>query len=153
MTEKHTDRYYLVREDLLPEAVLKTIEAKALLAHSEVQTVHEAVERVGLSRSAFYKYKDGVFELNHMQQERIVTISLDLMHRSGILSRVLSMIAGHSGNVLTINQTIPLQGMANVVMSVDTSQMGAQWSALLHDLKEQEGVKRVQVVGQGAASY
>lgn len=144
-----TERYYLVREDILPEAVLKTMQAKELLAHGEAHTIHEAVERVGLSRSAYYKYKDGIFSLSKLDKERIVTISMDLHHRSGILSKVLAMVAGYDGNVLTINQTIPLQGMANVVISVDTSTMGNNMAMLMDALKSTDGVKRVQVIGQG----
>jgi chorismate mutase len=143
------ERYYLVREDILPEALLKTIQAKDLLARGEVKTIHEAVEEVGLSRSAFYKYKDGIFPLNRLERERIVTISMDLEHRSGILSGVLAMIAGLEGNVLTIHQTIPLQGMANVVISVDTSMMEEQLAVLLEKLRDQEGVRRAALIGQG----
>lgn len=143
------DRYYLVREDILPEAVLKTMQAKELLAQGGAKTIHEAVDKVGLSRSAFYKYKDGIFPLSKLERERIVTISMDLEHRSGILSKVLALIAELGGNVLTIHQTIPLQGMANVVISVDTSFMGELFSRLLDTLRVQEGVKRASIVGQG----
>jgi chorismate mutase len=143
------EKFYLVREDILPEGVLKTVQAKELLARGEVKTIHDAVEQVGLSRSAFYKYKDGIFPLNKLERERIVTISMDLEHRSGILSKVLAMIAGLEGNVLTIHQTIPLQGMANVVISVDTSMMGENWSELLEKLQRQDGVRRAAVIGQG----
>jgi chorismate mutase len=143
------ERYYLVREDILPEAVLKTIQAKELLAHGEVKTIHDAVDQVGLSRSAFYKYKDGIFPLNKLDRERIVTLSIDLEHRSGILSRVLVLIAGLEGNVLTIHQSIPLQGMANAVISVDTSLMGEKLNELLGTLRQQDGVKRASIIGQG----
>jgi chorismate mutase len=143
------EKFYLVREDILPEGVLKTVQAKELLARGEVKTIHDAVEQVGLSRSAFYKYKDGIFPLNKLERERIVTISMDLEHRSGILSKVLAMIAGLEGNVLTIHQTIPLQGMANVVISVDTSMMGENWGELLEKLQRQDGVRRAAVIGQG----
>lgn len=149
MDNKAKERYYLVREDILPEAVHKTVLAKELLAHGEVKTIHEAVDKVELSRSAFYKYKDGIFPLSKMEQGRIVTISMDLEHRSGILSRVLAAIAGVEGNVLTIHQTIPLQGMANVIVSVDTSLMGEQLSKLLPLLNGIEGVRRATVIGQG----
>lgn len=142
-------RYYLVREDILPEALIKTMQVKELLAKGQAKTIHEAVDQAGLSRSAFYKYKDGIFPLSKLERERIVTISMDLDHRSGILSKVLALIAGLEGNVLTIHQTIPLQGMANVVISVDTSLMGEQFGRLLDTLREQEGVRRAAVVGQG----
>jgi chorismate mutase len=143
------ERYYLVREDILPEALVKTVHAKELLARGEVKTIHEAVEQVELSRSAFYKYKEGIFPLSKLDRERIVTISMDLEHRSGILSRVLAMIAEHEGNVLTIHQTIPLQGVANVVISVETSLMSESVSFLLDRLREQDGVSRAALVGQG----
>jgi chorismate mutase len=143
------DRYYLVREDILPEALVKTVQAKELLARGEVKTIHEAAEQVELSRSAFYKYKDGIFPLSKLDRERIVTISMDLEHRSGILSRVLAMIAGLEGNVLTIHQSIPLQGVANVVISVETSKMGENVAYLLERLREQDGVSRAALVGQG----
>ncbi|UUZ84418.1 ACT domain-containing protein [Paenibacillus sp. P26] len=131
-----SERYFLVREDILPEALIKTVQAKELLARGEVKTVHEAVEQVELSRSAFYKYKDGIYPLSKLERERIVTISMDLEHRSGILSRVLAMIAGLEGNVLTIHQTIPLQGVANVVISVETSMMKENVAALLDKLAQ-----------------
>ncbi|NBI29765.1 ACT domain-containing protein [Chengkuizengella marina] len=142
------EKFYLVKENILPESLIKTIQTKELLANGEVKTIHQAVEKVGLSRSAFYKYKDGIFPLNKLQTESIVTISMDLHHRSGVLSKVIALVADFKGNVLTINQTIPLQGMANVVMSVDTSSIGENFSDLLESL-EFEGVKRVQVIGQG----
>jgi len=143
------ERFFLVREDMLPEALVKTVQAKSLLARGKVKTVHEAVEQVELSRSAFYKYKDGIFPLSKLERDRIVTISMDLEHRSGILSKVLALIAGLEGNVLTIHQTIPLQGIANVVISVETSLMGESVAVLLDKLREQDGVTRATLAGQG----
>lgn len=148
---KATDRYYLVRQDILPEALVKTMQAKEMLAQGQAKTIHEAVDRVGLSRSAFYKYKDGIFPLSKLEKERIVTISMGLENRSGILSKVLGMIAALEGNVLTIHQTIPLQGMANIVISVDTSLMGEGLVTLMNMLREHDGVKEAAIVGQGLA--
>mgnify|MGYP002621222335 CR=1 FL=1 len=122
---KKNATYYLVREDVLPEALLKTVLVKDLLARGECATVNEAAEQAGISRSAFYKYKDGIFPLSSINRERITTISLDLEHRAGVLSRVLSLVASFGGNVLTIHQSIPLQGRANVVLTVETGQDAA----------------------------
>jgi len=144
-----TKRYYVVREDILPEAIMKTIQVKEMLGRGDAATVHEAVERVGLSRSAFYKYKDGVYALNELERERIATISMDLEHRSGVLSNVLSMVASLDGNVLTMNQSIPLQGFANVVISVDISQLSGELSSLVDMLRSQAGVRKASVIGQG----
>lgn len=143
------DKYYVVKENILPEALLKTVEAKELLAKGTVKTVHEAVERVGLSRSAYYKYKDGIESYVELQTEKIVTISLDLYHRSGVLSNVLSLVAQSGGNVLTISQTIPLQGVANVVISVDISHMNEPTQDFLLRLKSEDGVGNAQIVGRG----
>lgn len=143
------ERYYVVREDILPEAILKTIQVKKMLGSGEAATVHEAVERAGLSRSAFYKYKDGVFALNELERERIATIAMDLEHRSGVLSTVLGLVASIQGNVLTMNQSIPLQGFANVVISVDISGLSVDLSSLVELLRGQSGVRKVTVIGQG----
>ena len=143
------ERYVVVREDILPEAIVKTIRVKEMLGRGEAATVHEATERIGLSRSAFYKYKDGVHMLNQLERERIVTISMDLEHRSGILSKVLGLVAGTDGNVLTIHQSIPLQGLANVVISVETSRMAVELTDLIEAIRGQDGVRRASVIGQG----
>nr|WP_156282623.1 ACT domain-containing protein [Paenibacillus sp. NEAU-GSW1] len=134
---------------MLPEAIMKTIQVKEMLGRGDAATVHEAVERVGLSRSAFYKYKDGVYALHELERERIVTIAMDLEHRSGVLSKVLSLVAGLEGNVLTMNQSIPLQGFANVVISVDISQMTGELSSLIEIIRSQQGVRKASVIGQG----
>lgn len=146
---REKDKYYLVQADILPEAILKTAEAKQLLTSGKASTVHEAVEKVGLSRSAFYKYKDGIYPFHTMLKERIITVSLDLEHRSGILSKVLGAIAYLEGNVLTIHQTIPLQGMANVVLSIDTASMKGDVSDWLTALRTMDGVSKAILIGQG----
>jgi len=142
------ERYYVVREDLLPDGILKTEQAKELLRRGESATIHEAAERVGLSRSAFYKYKDGVYMLEQASRESIATLAMDLEHRSGVLSKVLGTLAASEGNVLTISQSIPLQGMANVVVSLDTSLMNGTLPELLEKLRSIAGVKRASVVGR-----
>lgn len=144
-----TERYYVVREDLLPETVLKAIRAKELLDSGAVKTIHEAVEQVDISRSAYYKYKDGIYPLTRIDKERIVTISLDLEHRSGILSRVLAFIAGLDGNVLTIHQSIPLQGYANVVISAETSALKKPLQPFMEAIRSVDGVRKALIIGQG----
>ncbi|MBD2844600.1 ACT domain-containing protein [Paenibacillus sp. IB182496] len=144
-----TDRYFVVREDILPEAIVKTLLVKDMLQRGEAATVHEATERAGLSRSAFYKYKDGIFAVNQLDRERLITVSMDLEHRSGVLSKVLGLVAGLEANVLTINQSIPLQGQANVVLSVDTSPMTQPIAALIEQLRMEPGVRKAAIIGQG----
>ncbi|MDR6226393.1 ACT domain-containing protein [Desmospora profundinema] len=147
--KERDETYFLIRSDMLPEAIQKTVEAKSLLASGEVQTVQEAVEQVGMSRSSFYKYKDGVYPFNALMKEKIITISLTLEHRAGVLSSILSYLATQRGNVLTINQTIPLQGVAGVTMSLDTAQMITDVTTMLEGLKSLDGVKQAQLVSRG----
>lgn len=142
------EKFYLIRADILPEAVLKTVEAKELLDSGEVEKVGDAVKRVGLSRSAFYKYKDGIYPFNAMMKEKIMTVSLNLEHRSGVLSKVLGHVAKVGGNVLTINQTIPLQGLANVAMSVDTAHLLLGMTEFIEGLQEVDGVRKAFIVGR-----
>lgn len=146
---KQEELFYLIRADILPESIIKTIEAKKLLDSGEAETVNEAVERVGLSRSAYYKYKDGIFPFNSMMREVIITVSLNLEHRAGVLSQVLKFVAEKGGNILTINQTIPLQGMANVAMSIDTGQLNLPTTEFLDEVNALDGVKRAVIVGRG----
>ncbi|MBP2663786.1 MAG: hypothetical protein H6Q71_1734 [Firmicutes bacterium] len=140
--------FYLVREEILPEAIKKTIKVKELLKRGEARTINEAVEKMELSRSAYYKYKDYVFPFYEASKEKIVTIALLLEHKSGVLSRVLNTVANDHGSVLTINQGIPLQGVANATISIETAELVIDLEALLDKLRMVDGVKRLEVLGQ-----
>jgi len=140
--------FFLVREEILPEAIKKTIKVKDLLKRGEARTINEAVEKMELSRSAYYKYKDYVFPFYEASREKIVTLALLLEHKQGVLSRVLNTIAGDHGSVLTINQGIPLQGVANATISLETADLSIDLEALLDKLRMVEGVKRLEVLGQ-----
>jgi len=144
---KEEERYFLVKSSILPEAVRKTVEAKELLERGEVSTVNEAVAKVGISRSAYYKYKDGVFPFYAASKEKIVTIALILEHRAGILSGILNALAREGANILTINQSIPLRGLANVSISIETAGLKTDLESLLLTLKKAEGARKVEVVG------
>jgi chorismate mutase len=140
--------FYLVREEILPEAIKKTIKVKELLKKGEVRTINEAVEKMELSRSAYYKYKDFVFPFYEASKEKIVTLALLLEHKPGVLSRVLNTIANDRASVLTINQGIPLQGVANATVSIETVDLLIDLEALLDKLRMIDGVKRLEVLGQ-----
>lgn len=148
MTEQRTGVFYLVREEILPEAIKKTIKVKDMLKRGEASTINEAVEKMELSRSAYYKYKDYVFPFYEASREKIVTLALLLEHKPGVLSRVLNTIANDHGSVMTINQGIPLQGVANATISIETASLVIDLEALLDKLRMVEGVKRLEVLGQ-----
>lgn len=147
---KEIEQYYLVRQDMLTEAMQKTLEAKSLLESGKIKKINEAVKEVGLSRSAFYKYRDAIYPFHTMIKEKIITLSIQLADLSGALSQLLSVVARAQCNVLTINQTIPLQGMANITLSIDTAPMEMEISALVKTISELETVEKVEIIGSGS---
>ena len=119
-----------------------------MLKRGEAKTINEAVEKMELSRSAYYKYKDYVFPFYEASRDKIVTLAVLLEHKSGVLSRVLNTISADCGSILTINQGIPLQGVANATISIETAKLAIDLEALLDKLRMVEGVKRLEVLGQ-----
>jgi len=142
-------KFYLVREDVLPEAMKKTLEAKEMIERKKADSVWEAVQKVDLSRSAFYKYRDTVFPFHTVVKERIITLFFHLEDRSGTLSELLRLVAKYRCNVLTIHQTIPLQGRANVTLSLNVTDMTIDLDELLIQLKKLEFIDTVEVLGSG----
>ena len=115
-----TPKYFIVEAAALPEIFLKVAEAKRLLETGEVDTVNLAAQTAGISRSAFYKYKDAVRPFNDMLHGRIVTVQSLLKDEPGVLSSVLNIFAQSGGNILTINQGIPSNGCAVVSVGLET---------------------------------
>ncbi|QGG47742.1 ACT domain-containing protein [Heliorestis convoluta] len=144
--EKGGRRFYLVDGSILPEAILKTALANEMLAKGEVSKVSEAVEKVGLSRSAYYKYKDGVLPFQGNGRSHILSVRLLLEHQPGILSRVLHTVASVDGNILTINQSVPEKGLAPVLLVLDISRLSVVIPRLQEELKQLQGVRQVQLV-------
>lgn len=142
-------KFYLVREDVLPEAMKKVLLAKELLERKKVDSVAEAAQLVDISRSVFYKYRDAVFPFQAVIKENIVTLFFHLEDRSGTLSQLLGVVAAAGCNVLTIHQTIPLQGRANVTLSISTNDMKEDINELLSKLRSLEFVEKVEIVGSG----
>ncbi len=130
----------LVNADLLPEVLLKVLEAKRLLAQGKVRNASEAARVAGISRSAFYKYKDGVAFYSDERVVKILTYSLTLMDEPGVLSSVLDQISGSGANILTINQNIPVDGVAPVTVSFSAGSLKMPEADLLEALSSLKGV-------------
>ena len=141
-----TPAYFIVEAGALPEVFLKVAEAKRLLETGEVDTVNLATRRVGISRSAFYKYKDTVRPFNDMLHGRIVTFQILLKDEPGILSGVLNVFAGTGVNILTINQNIPANGCAVVTMTAETSTLRRSLEDVLGDAKASPGVLKCEIL-------
>jgi len=132
----------MIHIDVLPEVFIKVVEAKELIRTGEVESVADAVKKVGISRSTFYKYNEFVFTLTDGFLGKKATISMTLDHHSGILSRVLEIIAANRGNILTISQSTPIDRKANVIITLDISDMATTFTSLTQELKTIEGVHR-----------
>ena len=112
-------QYYVVKERAVPEVLLKVVEAKRLLESERAATVQDAAEAVGISRSSFYKYKDDIFPFHENTKGKNITFILQMDDEPGLLSEVLNIIAGFKANVLTIHQTIPINGIASLTLGID----------------------------------
>ena len=150
MHNKADKKFFLVREDVLPEAMQKTLQAKELIERGKAVSVWDAVKSVDLSRSAFYKYRDTVFPFHSVVKEKIITLFFHLEDRSGTLSELLGIVASSGCNVLTIHQTIPVQGRANVTLSLNTGDMHMEMNEFINRLKRLEFVDKVDILGSGA---
>ena len=139
-------KYYLVSAEALPEVFIKVAEAKRMLQVGEADTVGEAARLVGISRSAFYKYKDAVQPFQNMRAGHIITFYALLKDIPGVLSNYLSIFAGSGANILTINQTIPTNGCAGVTMSAETSDMVEGLEELMARASSAEGVLKFEIM-------
>jgi chorismate mutase len=139
-------KYYIIAAEALPEIFIKVAEAKRMMQTGEAGTVGAATKAVGISRSAFYKYKDAVQPFNDMKSEHIITFYGMLKDSTGVLSRVLSVFANSGANILTINQSIPTNGCAAVTISAETSEMEESLESLLADAAAVKGVVRFNVM-------
>lgn len=149
MKENAVNKRYIVDERILPEAILKTAQTKELLAKNPGLTINEAVKQVGLSRSAFYKYRDGIFPFYEAVKEKIVTIQINMENEAGVLSRCLNVVADSGANILTINQGIPIEGMARATISFESrSDERYNLELMLESLYDIPGVLKVEPIGQ-----
>jgi chorismate mutase len=139
-------KYYIVAADALPEIFIKVAEAKRMMQTGEAETVGAATRYAGISRSAFYKYKDSVQPFNDMKAEHIITFYGMLKDNTGVLSHVLSVFAESGANILTINQSIPTNGCAAVTISAETSGMAETLESLLNEASAVEGVVKFEVM-------
>jgi len=146
MNKKST--YYLVDAKVLPEVFSKVIEVKKILSTGVIKTVNEAAREVGISRSAYYKYKDYVFPFYETSRGKVITLFFVVEDFSGILSRIINEIAAANANILTINQNIPINGLADVTISIETEDMTKDIKNLMVEIGKIEGVRRQEILAR-----
>ena len=141
-----TPKYYIVEASALPEVFLKVAEAKRLLSTGEVSTVNDATRLTGISRSAFYKYRDTVIPFRNMMSGRVITYQLLVQDEPGALSNLLTIFADNRANIMTINSIVPTNGCAVVTISADTSDSTVSPEDLLRLLRQTHGVIKADIL-------
>ena len=143
-----TTKYFVVKQKAIPEVLLKVVEAKRLLESEKVLTIQEAVDAVGISRSSFYKYKDDIFPFHDNSQGTTITLTFQMDDEPGILSDVLKIIAEYRAHTLTIHQSIPINGIASLTLSIQVLQTTGDISRMIEQLEGQPSVHHVKILAK-----
>ena len=138
--------YLIVDKRILPDYYEKVVKACELLRRGLAKDVSEAVRQVGISRSTYYKYKDYVFAPGENALCKRAVISVMLSHEPGILGELLNLLSGAGANILTITQTLPIHEQANVVITLDMSNMSVTMDALLTRIGERRGASNARLI-------
>lgn len=146
MSEKTS--FFVLKEKAVPEVLLKVVEAKRLLDSGKMTSVQDATEVVGISRSSFYKYKDDIFPFHENAKGKTVTMVIQLDDEPGILSLVLKTIADFHANVLTIHQSIPVNNVATLTLSVEVRSDTGNISHMVEEMEENSGVHNVKIIAR-----
>jgi len=145
---KDKSKYFVVKQKAVPEVLLKVVEAKRLLESERAITVQEATDKVGISRSSFYKYKDDIFQFHDNSQGTTFTLMFQMDDEPGLLSDVLKIIAEYRANILTIHQSIPINGIASLSLSVQILQDTGDISRMMEQMERQNGVRHVKILSK-----
>ena len=141
-------QYYVLKEKAVPEVLLKVVEAKRLIDSGKIASVQEATESVGISRSSFYKYKDDIFPFHEEARGKTITFIIEMDDEPGLLSVVLQTIAHFHGNILTIHQSIPINGIATLTLSVDILPGEGDAEAMVEEIESREGIHYLKILGR-----
>lgn len=141
-------QYYVVKQKAVPEVLLKVVEAKRLLEAEKVSTVQEATDRVGISRSSFYKYKDDIFPFHDNAKGKTITFMIQMDDEPGLLSDVLHIVAEYQANILTIHQSIPINGIASLTLSVEILPNTGNLSNMVESIEEQKGIQYLKILAR-----
>ena len=145
---RETAGYYVVKQKAVPEVLLKVVEAKRLVDSGRALSVQEAVDEVGISRSSFYKYKDDIFPFHDNAQGTTITLTFQMDDETGLLSDVLKIVADCGANILTIHQSIPINGVASLSLSVQVLPTTGNVSEMIEAMEAKAGVHNVKIVAK-----
>lgn len=140
--------YFVLREKAVPEVLLKVAEAKRLIDSGKAVSVQEATEAVGISRSSFYKYKDDIFPYHENSRGKTVIMVIQMDDEPGILSVVLKSIADFHANILTIHQSIPVNGIASLTLNVDVFEDTKDVEEMVKAIEELKGIHYAKIIAR-----
>ena len=140
-------KYNVVKQKALPEVLLKVAKVNRLLENKKI-SIAEATEQVGISRSSYYKYKEDIFPFRDNVRGRTITFVLSMDDTPGLLSQVLGKVAEYKANILTIHQTIPINGVASLTLSVDILPITGDSSKMIEDIEQMEGVRYLKILSR-----
>ena len=141
-------KYFLVKQKAVPEVLLKVVEAKRLLESERAITVQEATEKVGISRSSFYKYKDDILPFYDNAKGKTITLVIQMDDEQGLLSDLLHVVAVYKANILTLHQSIPVGGVATLTLSVEVRENTGNVSTMVEELEAVSGVHYVKILAR-----
>ena len=142
----NTPRYYIVEASALPEVFIKVAETKRILSTGKASTVNDATQMTGISRSAFYKYRDAIMPLQDIRSSRIITFQILLHDEPGALNQLLTIFASHQANIMTINSTIPSNGSGAITIAAETVNLEIPLEDLLEEFRQVPGVIRADIL-------
>lgn len=145
---KENKKYFLVKENALPEVLLKVVEAKRLLESKSTLTIQEATDKVGISRSSFYKYKDDIFPFHENARGKTITFMLQMEDEPGLLSAVLNKVATNGANILTIHQSIPVNGIALLTTSVQIPIQQSNAALMIEEIEHLDGIHSLKILAR-----
>ena len=142
------NKYYVVKKRAVPEVLLKVVEAKRLIDSERAATVQEAADKVGIIRSSFYKYKDDIFPFHDNAKGKTITFMLQMDDEPGLLSDVLHKVADFHANILTIHQSIPINGIASLTLSVEVLPSTGDVSEMIEQIEKQTGIQYLKILAR-----
>ena len=142
------NKYFVLKKKAVPEVLLKVVEAKRLLESEKVMSIQEAVDITGISRSSFYKYKDDIFPFHDNARGKTITFVLQMDDEPGLLSGVLKLIAEYNANILTIHQTIPINSIALLTLSIEVGPETGNISEMINAIEMKKGVHYLKILAR-----
>ena len=148
MLNREESNMFLVKKEVLPKMLLQTAKVKEALIRGEALTIQDALEEYEISYSTYYKYKDSIFPFYEANVKKTYSLLIEVEHNETVLSKIITFITKHHGNIIQINQGFPLNGIAKINLSVETNLLDMNLEILILRLRDIEGVREIEIMGR-----